>query len=373
MKTALAAGAAELIVPSDGHVRNGSSADKNYGTSGYMGAENHADNPALEYRAVLNFDVTGLAGVNTSSAKLKLFLKKVDDRDDALKDKPIHLQAFAFDAPTDWTENTMTWNKLPDITGATSSNILTLTESQSDEWVELDVTDIVNKMGNKRNLNLVLVNIDEKGKGGFIHLSPRETGAEHTARLVIQGELQEPAKEALKEDLALTATQDLDVKSGGSVNNGYSGVSGNTKDLIRFDVTQLNNKSVASAKLKLYALNIDSKGVDKEVPQLQAFAVNAGVWNEKSTSLTINDLSYTNGVLGSEIITINRPTAESVSWEVKDWIELDVTDIVNTLEKDITALDIAVGLVAGTQSYVGLRTVNSIQKPQLILQAANTN
>ncbi|PNH87222.1 hypothetical protein C1M59_21750 [Vibrio diazotrophicus] len=369
MKTALAAGGAELIVPSDGHVRNGSSADKNYGTSGYMGAENHADNPALEYRAVLNFDVTGLAGVNASSAKLKLFLKKVDDRDDAVKDKPIHLQAFAFDAPTDWTENTMTWNKLPDITGATSSNILTLTESQSDEWVELDVTDIVNKMGNKRNLNLVLVNIDEKGKGGFIHLSPRETGAEHTARLVIQGEL----KELLKEDLALTATQDLDVKSGGSVNNGYSGVSGNTKDLIRFDVTRLNNKSVASAKLKLYALNIDSKGVDKEVPQLQAFAVNAGDWDEKSTSLTINDLSYTNGALGSEIITINRPTAESVTWGVQDWIELDVTDIVNGLEKDAKALDIAVGLVAGTQSYVGLRAVKTDKEPQLILQAANTN
>lgn len=189
----LAKGELELIVKGDGHIRGGKQVDNNFGGASYMGAENHAENSSLEYRAVFNFDTTGLAGINATSAKLKFYLRKIVDRDDKAV-KPIRLQAFAFNAGQDWSEHSMTWNKLPDMIGAPASNILTLTESQTDEWVELDVTNVVNTLNMESNLNLVLVNIDEKGQGGFVHISPREEKVDGVAgtlaaRLMIQGEL----------------------------------------------------------------------------------------------------------------------------------------------------------------------------------------
>jgi|GEM_PF-402873 len=331
MVEALANGGVNLSVIGDGHIRGGLSADKNFGASGYMGVENHADNPSLEYRAVLNFDATGLAGINATSAKLKLHLKKVVDRDDNVRDKPIRLQAFGFVAPEGWSEKTMTWNTMPTIDGAPSSNILTLTESQIDAAIELDVTDIVNNLGNSRNLNIVLVNIDEKGKGGFIHIANREetvdgVAAARAAKLEIQGELEGTLPQAM----SLTSTQDGFVQDGTTANNNYgtnsymqvmSGVGNyHRRTFLSFDTSSLGTNTVTSAKLQLHIKNatVTDGYADHK---LQALAFDA-TWAERELTWAIQpDLT-------------NAPASPVTTFTLADKgkvIELDVTDLVNQL------------------------------------------
>ncbi len=340
MIEALANGGVNLSVIGDGHVRNGLSADKNYGASGYMGIENHADNRSLEYRAVLNFDATGLAGVNATSAKLKLHLKKVDDRDKAAGNKPIRLQAFGFVAPEGWSEKTMTWNTMPSLDGALSSDILTLTEVQVDEAIELDVTDIVNDLGSERGLNIVLINIDEKGQGGFIQIANREEKVDgvmgaRAAKLEIQGEL----KGTLTENLNLTSIQDGFVQDGTTVETNYgtnsymqvmSG-SGNfhRRTYLRFDTSTLGSNTVTSAKLRLHIKNAtETAGYANHKLQALAFEAN---WDERKLNwATQPDL--TNAAV-SAVTTFTIADKGKV-------IELDVTNLVNQLNGKKT-LDLA--------------------------------
>lgn len=196
-KQDLAAGGLELKVTQDAYVRGGNQADKFDGIGwGFMGVENHYNNPALDHISILRFDTNGLMGLKATSAKLKLHIRGVDTRPDKTGgNKDTRLQAFAADAG-DWVEKeSITWNTLPSTDGATASGITTASHGQSQKWIELDVTDIVNKLDSKRSLDLLLVNIDEKGQGGYVGLSTKEhSGGKYTPQLLIQGELEEPVK-----------------------------------------------------------------------------------------------------------------------------------------------------------------------------------
>ncbi|MEI8597430.1 hypothetical protein P4S64_06780 [Vibrio sp. M60_M31a] len=67
----------------DAYVRGGNQADKFDGIAwGFMGVENHYNNPALDHISILRFDTNGLMGLKATSAKLKLHIRGVDTRPD---------------------------------------------------------------------------------------------------------------------------------------------------------------------------------------------------------------------------------------------------------------------------------------------------
>lgn len=163
-----------IITGQDAFVRGGTEADKVFGTNSYMGVENHTLYDHLKYKSLLRFDMTSLAGNKATSAKLKIYLRNVNARGEA----HVRLQAYAVEVG-DWTEKTMTWNRLPAIEGAATSNVLSLVHEEKDKWIELDITDIVNQLNGATSLDLVLSNPDLQN--GYIGLSTREHDGENKA------------------------------------------------------------------------------------------------------------------------------------------------------------------------------------------------
>ena len=84
---------------------------------------------------------------------------------------------------------------MPSTKGAPTSDILTVTHYQDEGWVALDVTNIINNLNGKHTLDLMLVNIDAQGHGGYMEFSAREDHKEkaqkngkHAPYLVIHSE-----------------------------------------------------------------------------------------------------------------------------------------------------------------------------------------
>ena len=108
----------------DAYVRDGSSANTNFGSA--TGLQVKKSTPGFTREAYLRFDLSSVSTIN--SAKLRLF-----GGFEAAPSSPVRIAAFGLDNPT-WSESAITYNNRP--TGGTQLSVVTFTDGAqaTREW-----------------------------------------------------------------------------------------------------------------------------------------------------------------------------------------------------------------------------------------------
>jgi parallel beta-helix repeat protein len=122
-------GAAALAPTDDSYVRDGSNADKNYGTDTMLYVK--TDSSGSERNAYLKFDLSGVGSV--TSAKLRVY---------GYASAATVLTAYQ--TADGWSEGSITWNNAP----AAGSAINSVSMNTTQQYYEIDVTSYVSAQAN---------------------------------------------------------------------------------------------------------------------------------------------------------------------------------------------------------------------------------
>ncbi|PWI35062.1 hypothetical protein DI392_01940 [Vibrio albus] len=115
-----------------------------------------------EVKSVIKFDLTQLSSAGAEKAVLKLHVRNIGGQ------SPQTVQVAAL-ADSHWSEAGVTWNNLPAV--KSESIPWTVSSEQKKQWVELDVTKLVNEAQSSGAISLLLSN---KGSG-FVAFGSDET------------------------------------------------------------------------------------------------------------------------------------------------------------------------------------------------------
>jgi endoglucanase len=155
---------ATLSAASDAYVREGASANTNFGSATQLQTKASVGF-GYNRQAYLTFNLSGVGPVQHAVLRLYGQLSQADN--------PISVGVFGV-ADTSWGERTITWNKRP---AATSGAVAAATVSGTGpRWYEWDVTSYVKqqKGAGRSNVSLLLRNLVTST--GFVIFSSREAG-----------------------------------------------------------------------------------------------------------------------------------------------------------------------------------------------------
>ncbi|MDY7229159.1 DUF7594 domain-containing protein [Hyalangium rubrum] len=251
---------------------------------------NFGNRPTLEVdgsprsATYLRFRVAGVSG-NVVSAKLRLFSTNPTSQGPS-----VHAVADP------WDEQSVTWNTRPALQGESVDNLGAVALN---EWVELDVTQLVSGDG---VVSVGLVPLDTDG----VDFNSREA-VDHTPELVVTVEGGTPPSGETRTFGAVADAYTDSAHEWGNFNTAELRVDtapSRMLSFLRFDVSGLRG-DVASAKLRLFVLNGTSDG-----PSVWTTSVD---WSE--SSVTDAYAPYPDG----------GPVANAGPTPVGSWLELDVT------------------------------------------------
>ncbi|UYI46265.1 DNRLRE domain-containing protein [Vibrio natriegens] len=111
---------------------------------------------------MLKFDLSQLRDTAVEKATLKLHVRNIDGD----SSQTVNVSVLA---DNDWSETGITWNTLP--ASKSSNATLTVSSEQKKQWVELDVTELVNNARSEGAIGLLL----ENSGLGFVAFGSDET------------------------------------------------------------------------------------------------------------------------------------------------------------------------------------------------------
>jgi hypothetical protein len=144
----------DLTPSKDAYVEDGASVDTAFGASAQLRVKGNSGG-TLDRNSWVSFDISGFSSV--SGARLRLWVVTLDTGNTNGIPNEI---LYAPTASDGWIESTMTWNAAPP--SGQQVVMTTVTDSQLDTWVEVDVT--------------VPVSTDSDGVATFVVTSPQYTG-----------------------------------------------------------------------------------------------------------------------------------------------------------------------------------------------------
>jgi len=151
-----------LQATADAYVRGGKYGNTNHGgPSLYLKTDPYVD---CTRRAVVKFDLTGIAVTSIHQAKLRLHVGH-------LGRNPTHSIAINRLKDSGWSESTVTWNNLNNEIAKSGGSLVMNNPSDVLNWVEIDVLGLLDE--EKSILSLQLVN-QGLGEAGVVFLSSRE-------------------------------------------------------------------------------------------------------------------------------------------------------------------------------------------------------
>ncbi|WP_169853159.1 DUF7594 domain-containing protein [Anaerohalosphaera lusitana] len=154
------------VLPADAYVRDGSSADTNYGSETFLRVK--SDNTGYNRQAYLRFDYSDVTTDNVQSATLKLTPVSVVSG--------VTLRIRLVDDSLDgWQEDAITWNNQPTSSGSDvqlSSNNLTVAQQYS-----IDVTSLVNQAMNANGVATFHIDSLTAGSSYMIDFASKEDAA----------------------------------------------------------------------------------------------------------------------------------------------------------------------------------------------------
>ncbi len=270
-------GSENTLTPvADAFVRNGSSANSNFGSDSRLIVKNNGSNFTRE--SYLRFDLSGIQG-SINSARLEL----VPESSTSPGSTDIQLRYVSNDS---WSESGITWNNKP---GA--STVLD-TETGSSSVMVFDITDQVRtELSGDGQISLRLQSTDS---GNFsIVYSSREAASNLRPRLVISVQ---PVLEN-----TLTPVADAFVRNGSSANSNFgsdsrlivknNGSNFTRESYLRFDLSGIQG-SINSARLELVPESSTSPGstdIQLRYVSNDSWSESGITWNNKPGASTVLD------------------------------------------------------------------------------------
>lgn len=159
-----------LLAVADTELQGGKYADENFDVVSRwdLWVGQIADKEATEagatktVKSVLKFDLSQLRDTAVEKATLKLHVRNIGGD----SSQTVNVSVLA---DNDWSETSITWNTLP--ASKSSNATLTVSSEQKKQWVELDVTELVNKARSEGVISLLLENSGQ----GFVAFGSDET------------------------------------------------------------------------------------------------------------------------------------------------------------------------------------------------------
>jgi O-glycosyl hydrolase len=298
--------AADLPAIADAYVRDGASANLNFGAATTLIAKKSA-NLGNTRQVFVRFDIASTSIAAGQAVKLRLYGKLADTQDNNL---PVAI--YPVENPR-WTETDITWNTQPQAGSVLDTETVTGTSAR---WYEWDVTDYV---------------IDEKTNGRtFVGFTLRSTnrsdtqivfnsqeGATNDPVLRVSDPVVTPPPPVDGATTTIPITTAAYVRGGASANTNFgaaadlvvkrSGSAGNVRETyLQFDLSAVS--TITTAKLRLFGGLTTSGSV-----QVNVYSAGNG-WSEGG--ITYNSRPSTGtGVLTSKTLTS----------ATKAWHEFDLT------------------------------------------------
>lgn len=273
----------------DAYVRGGTYADSNYGTSLSLVVKENTDNN-YDRASFLKFDLRNVSD-NIASAKIRLKVRSTTAGAQ-------HTMNFVTN--DSWTETGITWNNMP----ATGSLISMETVPAVDEWIEFDVSSLINQELNGDGI-----------------LSVRLSEANNTYVTYHSMDATNPSdRPYIDYEFLNTVQEDAYVRGGISANSNY----GTSTSLVVKDNSDVNFDRMSFLKFDLSDIptNVGTAKIKLKVKSTTAGAqhsmnfVSDDSWTE--TGITWNNKPVTISVVSTEFVPA-----------VDEWIEFDVTSIIN--------------------------------------------
>lgn len=166
-----------LETTADSYVQDGTNKATNFGLEPILFVKQDS-NSNYDRRAILNFDLGGIAFTKASEAVLRLFVSHVGDA----SSRTITVVRLEDNA---WVEEEVTWDNLNGIpvSGGVVPPTFTVEKANADTWVQVPVTDLVNALPASDTLTLMLENRGSAHSSGHCTFQSRE--GDHPPQLII--------------------------------------------------------------------------------------------------------------------------------------------------------------------------------------------
>jgi len=298
--------------------------DDNYGTAAQAAAFAINGNSGLNLnRAILSFDLSAIPqGAIITSAKLNLY---ANTNVGSLTGHSGANNAYLQRVTTAWSDNSVTWNNVP---ATTTQNQVTLPASTSNnqDYLNIDVLDLVNDMNTNGNYGFLLKLVNETPTAALLFCSNEYTDTNKHPKLVITYS-QQCTDTAADRDAALGIHYNLNTgddnyytaaQAAAFAVNGNSGLNLN-RAIFGFDLSTIpQNAIITSAKLNLYAnTSVGSLTGHSGANSAYLQRVTAQ-WNE--STVTWNNVPATT--------TTNQITLPASTTYDQDYLNIDVQALV---------------------------------------------
>jgi hypothetical protein len=338
----------------DAYVKDGSAATTNFGQAADLQLKNSMQT-GLRREAALRFDISSLPAIG--KATLRLYGRLIDTGS-------MNIPVAAYKAASGtWTEDGVTWNARPGISGTEVARV-TVTDTTA-RWYDLDITALVKaeKAAGRTSVDLVLRALATSAP--YITFASAEAAGANGPKLVITPATVTPPPPTTT--TKLSATDDAYVRDGSTYANTNFGAAGelqlkNTtaagyrrESLLKFDLSGVSLSSTSRVTLRLFGRLSDSSATN----------VAAAVYKASSSSWIENSVTWNTrpGVSGvaAATFTVNDAAAR--------WYDIDITTLARA-EKNAgrNVLALVLRNVGSTNNYTVFNSAEAASnRPELLV------
>jgi uncharacterized delta-60 repeat protein len=348
----------------DNHVRDGSFAGTNFGSSTTMEVK-RVNAPGYSREAYLRFDLTGVSSAEAiTSAKVRLFGRMLNT---AAPSVEVELYPVA-EAKAHWTESGLTWNNRPQSAAVPLSTVIVA--GTTARHYEFDVTNYLREQkaaGATAAAFAVKATTVGEGWAGFTS----DEASANRPELRVARNTPPPPPPPPVSSATLNPLADAYVRDGTHAGNNFGQLPWlevkrvnapgfSRESYLRFEVTNtLPADSIDIAVLRLFGQKNDEL---TDAVDVAVYGVNPGDWTE--SGLTWNSRPAGGTLLTTQTI-VNVP--RSYTFDVTEYVRQQKAAGATIVEFAIRALTVSEGWVAFHSDESGQVGISGVHRPELVV------